>query len=152
MKKGKLLVVALLAGSLFTACSSSSDRLAHKWVVTYASYLPGTPPDPADTTVDSTRQLYQDAYQGCKYDIHQDGTFATDGIDGKRSGKWKESDGVVVLTYSDNNKTETWEFPEHEGIKIYGDSSLEPNLLLGGGDKLELILKPQHGEKVKTDY
>jgi hypothetical protein len=97
---------------------------------------------------------YKTAYSGNIYDIKSDGTFSLVVGDSNRKGTWTESDGIVTFKYpgSKGEEQEDWEFPKGEGIKIYADSSLQTKIMLGGGDYLDIQLKPAKGEKVSPDY
>lgn len=154
MKRNFIFFSFLTAVLFFASCKSNTSRLAHKWVIDYASYTPATPMDMEDTESVKLLRDYELAYKGSMYDIKDDGTFSLTVGNSVHKGTWKESDEVVTFKYPGDKKEieEDWDFSKSGGIKIYHDTSMHARILIGGGDYMDVNLKPAAGEKVDTDY
>jgi hypothetical protein len=97
------------------------------------------------------RSGFEDPYKRAEYDFNKDGTFAFKNSTAQTlNGKWDIGNGTVIMIFSDG-KEQDWTFTSGK-VEIFADSSMLPQLQLGGGSYLGLVLKPVPGHTVKPDY
>ena len=152
--KTNFIISLIFSCLLLTGCYSEKDRLTHKWVVTYVSFVEPNPVQITESNRDEYWKMQNERtgkYIGRTYDIQKDGSFSMSHKDEAIKGTWSMESGVVIFK-ADNKEFEQWRFHNDE-IEIGHDTSLSPMAnWRGENNYISLGLHPALGEVVKTDY